>query len=107
MGLSKSACRASEDAALADLKGVEFQHDVRLAVRDWSAWTLVSERFSSAGADIHALQLARSDAGFDVRCRLKQVSAGSARALLDALLNDGIAERGTVEHLVLAKESAR
>lgn len=107
MGFSKNACRAREDAALADLPGVEFQHDVHLAVRDWSAWTAVSERLSSAGADVHALNLARSGGGFDVRCRLKRVSAESARALIDALLNEGIAERGNVEHLVLAKGSAQ
>ncbi|WP_158766907.1 hypothetical protein [Terricaulis silvestris] len=50
-----------------------------------------------------ALQLARSDGGFDVRCRLKQVSAQSARDLLNTLLDDGLAERGSIEHLVLAK----
>jgi hypothetical protein len=107
MGVSVNACGASEDAALADLPGVEFQHDVHLSVRDWSAWTAVSDRLSLAGADVHALQLARSDGGFDVRCRLKQVSAEAARALLNALLNEGIAERGNIEHLVLAKGSAR
>jgi hypothetical protein len=106
MGLSNSACRASEDAALADLQGVEFQHDVHLAVRDWAAWTTVSERFSCAGVDVLALQLARSGGGFDVRCRLKQVSAQSARDLVNALLDDGVAQRGSIEHLVLAKRGA-
>jgi hypothetical protein len=107
MGASRNACKTSEDAALADLPGVEFQHDVHLAVRDWAAWTAVSERLSLAGADVHTLQLARSEGGFDVRCRLKRVSAASARALLDALLDEGVAERGNVEHLVLAKGATR
>jgi hypothetical protein len=105
MGLSNSACRASEDAALADLPGVEFQHDVHLAVRDWTAWTAVSERLSCAGADVLALQVARSGGGFDVRCRLKQVSAQSARDLLNTLLDDGLADRGSIEHLVLPKRA--
>lgn len=105
MGASKNALHDRQDAALADLPGVEFQHDVSLAVRDWSAWTAVSERFSALGADVQALQVARSDGGFDVRCRLKRVSAQSARALLDGLLSEGIAERGNVEHLVLAKRT--
>lgn len=106
MGLSNSACRAQEDSALADLPGVEFQHDLRLAVRNWAAWTAVSERFSGAGADVLALQVARSDGGFDVRCRLKQVSAQSARDLLNTLLDDGLAHRGSIEHLVLPKRAA-
>ena len=106
MAVLKSASRKNEDAALADLPGVEFQHDVHLAVRDWSAWTAVSERLSGVGADVLALQVARNDGGFDVRCRLKRVSAHSARALLDELLNDGIADRGSIEHLVLAKRGA-
>ena len=106
MSALRNACRTNEDAALADLSGVEFQHDVHLAIRDWTAWTAVSERLSGAGADVLALQLARSDGGFDVRCRLKQVSAQSARDLLNTLLDDGIAERGSIEHLVLAKRVA-
>lgn len=106
MGLSNSACRAHEDAALADLPGVEFQHDVHLAVPTWTALTAVSERLSGAGADVLALQVARSDGGFDVRCRLKQVSAQSARDLVNTLLDDGLAERGSIEHLVLAKRGA-
>ena len=105
MRASRNACRANEDAALADLSGVEFQHDVHLAVRDWTALTAVSERLSRAGADVLALQVARSGGGFDVRCRLKQVSAQSARDLLNTLLDDGIAERGSIEHLVLAKSA--
>jgi hypothetical protein len=106
MGASKNACQASEDAAFAGLQGVEFQHDVHLTVRDWTAWTAVSERLFSAGADVHALQLSRSNGGFDVRCRLKQVSAQSARDLLNALLDDGVAERGAIEHLVLPTRGA-
>lgn len=106
MGLSNSACRASEDAALADLPGVEFQHDVHLAVRDWTVWAAVSERLSCAGADVHALQVTRSGGGFELRCRLKQVSAQSARDLVNTLLDEGIAERGSIEHLVLAKRGA-
>jgi hypothetical protein len=105
MSASRNACRTSEAAALADLSGVEFQHDVHLALRDWRGWTTVSERFSCAGVDVVAVQLARSGGGFDVRCRLTQVSAQSARELINTLLDDGIAERGSIEHLVLAKRS--
>lgn len=106
MRASRNACRANEDAALADLSGVELEHDVHLAVRDWTAWTTVSERLSGVGADVLALQVARSDGGLDVRCRLKQVSAQSARDLVNTLLDDGVAERGSIEHLVLAKRGA-
>jgi hypothetical protein len=99
----ESARSAHEGKALEELRGVEIEHELHLVVRDWLAWTAVSERLSLAGADIHTLHLARNDRGFSVCCRLKRVSPEAARALTTALLNEGIAERGEIEHLVLAK----
>jgi hypothetical protein len=90
-----------------DLPGVEFQHDVYLEIRDWTAWSAISERLTAAGADIHALQLQRRDGGFELRCRLKRVSETAARALIQALLDEGVADRGEVEHLILTAEGAR
>lgn len=104
MAVCATALR-SEEVALADLGGVDFQHEVRLSVPDWTAWTHVSERLCGAGAEVHALQLTRVCAGFDVRCRLKAVSAEAARGLVHGLLNEGVAQRGVVEHLVLRARS--
>lgn len=101
-----SACATGDEAALARLGGAEFHHEVQLAVPDWASWLRVGERLSEAGAEVHALHLTRAGAGFDVRCRVKRVSAELARALVRDFLHDGLAERGTVEHLVLASRQA-
>jgi len=98
----EDGCRAGEGAAFADLLGVDFQHDLQLTIRDWTVWADISERLSTAGADVRALQLSRSDGGFHVQCRVKRVSEASVRGLVDALLDDGVAVRASVEHLVLA-----
>lgn len=106
MGACKNACEANEETAWADLAGVDIQHDLHLALRDWTAWSAIAERLASAGADVQSLQLARSEDGVSVRCRLNRVTPQSARALIGSLLDEGIAERGGVEHLVLPKHAA-
>lgn len=103
MGALQNTCQANADAALADLAGVEFHHDLRLAVPDWAAWSDISKRLHAAGADIQALYLARSEHGFSVRCRLRHVSEAVARTLVRGWLDEGLAQRGDVEHLVLAR----
>lgn len=106
MGLCTDTPRALEPT-LNDLAGVEFQHDLHLVVRDWAAWTAVSERLARAGANIHALRIARGGDEYNVHCRLEQISAEEARDLTSAFLDEGVAERGNVEHLVVAKRYAR
>ncbi|WP_395648270.1 hypothetical protein [Terricaulis sp.] len=105
MGVCESLA-PSGAAPLTDLAGVELQHDLHLAIRDWTAWSAISDRLSAAGADIYALQLFRGAGGFNVRCRLERVSDVVARTLIDTLLRDGIVERGDVEHLLLATRDA-
>lgn len=106
MGALQNAYKESDDAALANLAGVELQHDLHLSIRDWTAWVSVSDRLAAAGADVHALQLARGDGGFHVRCRLKKVSAQSARTLFNDFFDAGIAQSGNIEHLMLVKSGA-
>jgi hypothetical protein len=52
------------------------------------------------------MRLTRAGTGFDLRCRLKRVTAEAARTLVAGLLDDGVAERGGVEHLVLGARGA-
>ncbi len=103
MDVCESPVRASEDRGLGELAGFEFQHDLSFSIPDWTAWTVISERIAAVGANIHALQLTRRDEGFSVRCRLERASAEAARALVAGLLDDGLADRGDVEHIVFAK----
>jgi hypothetical protein len=103
MGLGTEARKAE----LGDLAGVALQHDLHLVVRDWGAWNTIAERLSRAGADVHALHVARHEAEYSVRCRLERISAEAARRLTRDLLDAGIADRGNVEHLVLAKPYAK
>lgn len=107
MGAFQNACRATDDGAFADLAGVELQHDLHLSVRKWTDWSVIAERVAIAGGEVHALQLARAGDVFSVRCRLKRISADAARSLIDGLLDERLAERATVEHLVLSVAAAR
>jgi hypothetical protein len=107
MGAVEDAYEANANTAFADLAGVELQHDLNLAIEKWTDWSAIAERVSALGAEVHALQLARADGGFSVRCRLKRVSADAARALTYSLLDEGVAVRGSVEHLVLTARAAR
>jgi hypothetical protein len=105
MGVCESLDRAGPPA-LTDLAGVQLQHDLHLAVRDWTAWSAISERLSAAGADVFALQLGRSEGGFSVRCRVEGVSEAFARTLIETLVAEGVAQRGDVEHLLLTSRAA-
>ena len=105
MAVCASACRSEEDA-LAELIGVDFQHDLQLTLPDLAAWSRISDRLLHAGAEVHSMRLTRAGTGFDLRCRLKRVTAEAARTLVAGLLDDGVAERGGVEHLVLGAQGA-
>lgn len=88
------------------LAGLDQEHDLHLALADWASWASVTELLQGAGADVQSLQLARSGATFSVRCRLRQLTAERARELTDTLLDTGLAQRASVEHLVMAKRAA-
>ena len=107
MGTHANTLEANRDVALDDLSGVEFHHDLHLIVRDWSAWSAVSEQILGQGGDIHALQVTRGVGAYAIRCRLEGVEANAVRRLTSALLDAGIAQHAAVEHLLLAKQHAR
>jgi hypothetical protein len=86
------------------LAGLELQHDLYLTLTDWTAWDAVSSRLAEAGAELQSLQLSRQGGGFSVRCRLKRLSSEAARGLSGGLLDAGLAQQASVEHLMLAKD---
>lgn len=106
MEVCEPPLRANEDRGLGELAGFNVQHDLSFSIPNWTAWTVISERIASIGANIHALQLTRRDEGFSVRCRLERASSECARALVTGLLDDGLADRADVEHIVFAKRQA-
>lgn len=106
MGLCTGARETNVDLALDDLTGVCFQHDLHLVVRDWASWTAIAARLAQAGANIQALHVARRAQEYSVFCRLERISDAAARQLTAAFVDEGVAERGSVEHLVLAKQYA-
>ncbi len=99
-----------EDAAKEDncgaLAGLELQHDLYLTLTDWTAWREISNSLIELGADLQSLQISRQGEGFSARCRLKRLSSDAARALSGRLLDAGVAEQASVEHLMLAKPGA-
>lgn len=97
---------ATAEIEAGGLAGLELQHDLYLALPDWRAWEAVSGRLTSAGAELQSLQISRQGEGFSARCRLKQLSSEAARGLSDRLLDDGLAQRASVEHLMLAATTA-
>lgn len=96
------ALNAAEDWPTG-LKGLELQHDVQISLRDWGDWAGVAAHVRELGADLHGLQLTRCTDGFSARCRLKDISSDAARGLVQTLLTSGVAERASVEHLMLAR----
>lgn len=106
MGLCTDTRETDADLALNDLSGVAFQHDLHLVVRDWAAWTTIADRLAREGANIHALHVARRAQEYSVFCRLERISAQTARGLTAAFIDEGVAARGNVEHLVIAKNYA-
>jgi hypothetical protein len=104
-----SACEAArgvEEPQLGGLTGLELQHDLYLAIADVTIWSAVTDLVERAGAQLQSLQLQRQGDGFTARCRLKQLSADSARSLAGALLDSGLARQASVEHLMLARAGA-
>lgn len=95
-------CDPIEEPALEALKGLNLQHELQLSIEDWRAWTSITELLKKLGAEVDNLQLVRIGAGYSVRCRLNGVSEHAARTLTHTLLDSGLAERASVEHLVVA-----
>jgi hypothetical protein len=87
---------------LSQLADLDLQHDLLLTLSEQTDWSVIADLLRRAGADVQQLQLTRLDRGVAVRCRLKCISPEGARAFTHALLDNGLAERAHVEHLVLA-----
>lgn len=97
--------RVGEEPALGGLAGLDLQHDLHLSVSDWTSWTSVTSLLHSLGAEVLSLQLGRMEGGFSLRCRLRRLSAEAARGLIGTLLDSGVADRASVEHLMLSKKA--
>lgn len=93
----------SRDPDVAALRGLDLQHDLYLSLRDWRAWNAVSARLIDAGADLLNIQIHRQGEAFSVRCRFKGLASEAARAFSAGLLDEGVATRAQVEHLLLAR----
>jgi hypothetical protein len=91
---------------LGGLAGLDLQHDLYLTLTDWTVWDAISDRLIEAGADLHSLQISRQGDAFSARCRLKRLSSEAARALTGRLLDGGLVQQASVEHLMLAKANA-
>lgn len=85
------------------LSGLELQHDLYLTLGEWTAWNEVSSRLVAAGAELQNLQISRQNEAFSVRCRLKGLSSEAVRGLSGGLLDNGVAQCASVEHLMLAR----
>lgn len=88
------------------LAGLDLQHDFQLCLRDWRDWEAIAAQFGRAGAELSGLSLNRQNGGFSARCRVRNLSSRAARALSQALIGAGLAERASVEHLMLARRDA-
>jgi len=107
MSVSEADCRKSATSELVGgLAGLELQHDLYLSLPDWRVWEAISGRLTSIGAEVHSLQISKQGDGFTARCRLKRLSSEAARTFSDGLLDDGVAQRASVEHLMLAAGAA-
>jgi|GEM_PF-2142425 len=98
--------RPRPDAELGPLAGLELQHDLYLTLHDWRGWSDVSSRIVDAGAELQSLQISRQNEAFSVRCRLKGLSSEAARGLSGGLLDHGLAQCSSVEHLMLSRAHA-
>lgn len=91
------------DPDLGGLSGLELQHDLYLTLGNWTAWNEVSARLAGAGAELQSLQISRQNDVFAVRCRLKGLSSEAVRGLSGGLLDQGLAQGASVEHLMLSR----
>ncbi len=94
---------AANDHDLGALAGLDLQHDFYLTLTDWTVWDAVSNRLVESGAQLQSLQISRQGEGFSARCRLKSLSSEAARGLSGRLLDSGLAQQASVEHLMLAR----
>ena len=105
-----SVCEPDQRASAAidegAFPGLELQHDLYLTLTDWTVWEHVSSRLVELGAELQSLQIARQGDGFSARGRLKRLSSEAARGLSGGLLDAGVAQQASVEHLMLANPAA-
>ena len=108
MSVCEPVCQidAGSDQEVGALAGLDLQHDLYLTLTDWTVWDAISDRLIEAGAELHSLQISRQGDAFNARCRLKRLSSEAARALTGRLLDAGLAQQASVEHLMLAKSNA-
>lgn len=97
----------SASIELGGLAGLELQHDLYLTLPHWRGWDSVSNALTGAGAEVQSLQISRQSDGWNARCRLKSLSSEAVRGLADRLLDEGVALRASVEHLMLAVSAGR
>jgi hypothetical protein len=101
--MNTTAGRRAPEAAL---PGLELQHDFYLLLPNWKSWTAVAEALSAAGGEVLSLQLLRQREGYGGRCRVRSVSSEEARLVSAKLIESGIAQQASVEHLMLKAEPA-
>jgi len=84
------------------LPGLELQHDIQIALKDWASLAPITEGLAAFGADVRSLSLNRRADAFVLRCRVTSISAARAREFVNGLADvaDGAA---SVEHLMLAR----
>lgn len=105
MGVCEGAVRSDEERALGGLPGLDIEHALHMSIRDPGAWSIISDRISTLGGASLGARLSQLDEGVDVRCRIRGVSERAVRALVAALLDEDLAQRASVEHLVLPKRA--
>jgi hypothetical protein len=96
----------SEIAGEREHRPLSLQHDLDLALDNWTRWSAISEQIVALGAELRTLRLTRVGAHFSVRCRLTGLSEDGGRDLLRRVLDGGLAIKASIEHLVLSDASA-
>ena len=96
---------AAEDEESWSLPGLELQHDMHLTLQLWDAWDEIAWRLKRSGAEFASLNIAKQGNKIAVRCRVKRLSPKQARTFIAAVLAEGHALAGGVEHLMLAEKS--
>lgn len=91
---------AAEPQGLA-LSGLELFHDVYLVLPSLASLSAVAEALNHAGAELQSVQLLRQGDSYSGRCRLRRVSAEDARGISLHLIETGVAQQSSVEHLML------
>lgn len=98
------ATRAANEGQGPALSGLELFHDVYLVLPSLASWSAVAEELNHAGAELQSVQLLRQGDSYSGRCRLKRVSAEDARGISLRLIETGVAQQSSVEHLMLRQQ---